>query len=341
MNSPVISPLQVENSPSQFASDKGNGRSPGAGPTYGFTADVLTCALVLAGTATPTSEQLDNALQQLYSAGGAPTVAEVLAGGWLVATVDRKRLRVPPVPVAELFGRLAPQNSVVSHELLGTGLKTPHGFINPADEPSADYLPAGSIDVPTQPRFSYFIGPIYNTRPRAAITVADLHGVIIAPPRGLRERAEAVRAEYQRKGKTPLYTKLKCGLDYFSSGGIFSRRADEAVLVESGLLTLDFDKLNGRVAEARGQLMTDAALAPALALVFVSPSGDGLKAVLAGDPRRSRANNYERLARHLTRRYGWGPTLDSKTADMSRACFLSHDPTAWLAPDYSPLPQPR
>ena len=171
--------------------------------------------------------------------------------------------------------------------------------------------------------------------------MADLHSVIVAPPRGLRERVCDARTEYQLNGKTPLYTKLKCRLDYFSSGGIFSQRADEAVLVESGLYTLDFDKLNGRVAEAREQLLTDAALGPALALVFVSPSGDGLKAVLAGDPRRSRVNNYERMARHLIRRYGWGPTLDSKTADISRACFMSHDPTAWLAPDYSPLPQPR
>lgn len=341
MNSASNSRLQMGNPPALLSFDKAIKRSAGAGPAHGFTPDMLSCALVLAGTPTPTADQLAVALQQLYPAGSGPTVGEVLTGGWLVATVDGKRLRVPPVPVAELFGRVAPELSGTSNSLAGSELKTLQGFNRADDAQRTDLPPAENIDVPTLPRFSYFTGPIYNTRPHAAITVADLHSVIIAPPHGLRKRICAARTEYQLNGKTPLYKELKCRLDYFSSGGTFSQRADAAVLVESGLLTLDFDKLDGRVAEAREQLLADAALAPALALVFVSPSGDGLKAVLAGDPRHPRASNYERLARHLIRRYGWGPTLDSKTADISRACFLSHDPTAWLAPGYSPLPPPR
>lgn len=188
---------------------------------------------------------------------------------------------------------------------------------------------------PAPPLFSYFTGPVTNTTPRAAITVGELHRVLTAPPHYLRERAHAARAEYEAHGKSIRYGELKTRLDYFSAGGIFTRRQDAALLVPSGLLTLDFDALGGRVAEARAQLLADAALAPALALVFVSPSGDGLKAVLAADPRHDRATNYQRLARHLTRRYGWGPTLDAKTADVSRACFLSYDPDAWLAPAYA------
>jgi hypothetical protein len=266
-------------------------------------------------------------------------VGDALAGGWLVSTVDGKRLRVPPVPVAELFGQLPPDFSGMSNSLSGSELKTLQDLNSPA--PAADSLPAENTDAAEYPRFSYFTGPITNTRPHATITVGDLHGVIVAPPRALRERADAARAEYQANGKTSRYKELKCCLDYFTSGGTFSRRADAALVAGSGLLTLDFDELGGHVAEARDQLLADRALAPALALVFVSPSGDGLKAVLAGDPRHPRATNYERLARHLARRYGWGPTLDAKTADVSRACFLSHDPTAWLAPGYSHLSPPR
>ncbi len=202
--------------------------------------------------------------------------------------------------------------------------------------------PEGGTEAATEtapsvgPLFSYYRAPITNTVPHAAITLGQLHRVLLNPPRPLRERADAARAEYAAHGKSPAYRALKNGLDYFTAGGTFApTRADAHLAAGSGLLTLDFDELGGGVAEARAALLADAALAPALALVFVSPSGDGLKAVLAADPRHSRQINYERLARHLTKRYGWGPTLDKKTADVSRACFLSHDPAAWLAPAYA------
>lgn len=185
---------------------------------------------------------------------------------------------------------------------------------------------------------SYFVGPITQTAPRASITAAQLHAVIVNPPAYLRERACAARAEYAANGKSTHYKKLKCDLDYFTAGGTFTHRQDKSLITESGLLTLDFDELGGRVDEVRAALLADAAIAQALVLVFVSPSGDGLKAVLAADPHYSRVRNYACLARYLASRYSWGITLDRKTADISRACFLSHDPTAWLAPAYAVMP---
>ena len=182
--------------------------------------------------------------------------------------------------------------------------------------------------------FSYFDGPITCTRPRAAITVRQLHAVITNPPVYLRERVVAARAEYEANGKCDKYKYLKTRLDYFTVGGVFTRRRDAAVVVASGLLVLDFDQLNGQIAEVRAALLADTVLAPALALLFTSPSGDGLKVVLTADPRHSRTTNYERLSQFLGARYGWGITLDLNTEELSRACFLSWDPTAWLAPGY-------
>jgi hypothetical protein len=294
-----------------------------------FGADDLACALVLCQRLTPTRDELAQALRELYPAGNGPTVTEVLAAGWLVPTVDGKRLREPPLSPAELWDNLTHplRSPSASNKQPERRLAAFHSTLAVATTCPAS--PAAT------PLFSYFTGPITNTLPRAAITIAQLYEVVTKPPVNLRKRAEAARIEYEANGKTTHYTELKTCLDYFSVGGIFTRRADAALQTESGLLTLDFDKLGGRVAEARTQLLSDAALAPALALVFTSPSGDGLKAILAADPRYDRRTNYERLARHLTRRYGWGPTLDAKTAEVSRACFLSHDADAWIATAYA------
>lgn len=210
-----------------------------------------------------------------------------------------------------------------------------------AGRPNASSLAMGDA-VPgsiAKPRLiSYFVGPITKTTPRASITATQLHAVIVNPPAYLRKRVSAARAEYEANGKGIPYHELKCKLDYFTAGGTFTQRGDKFLIAESGLLVLDFDELDGRVEEVRAALLTDAALSQALVLVFISPSGDGLKAVLAADPRYSRVRNYACLRRYLTSCYGWGITLDKKTADVSRACFLSHDPTAWLAPAYAAAP---
>lgn len=272
-------------------------------PTFGD--DDLSSILVVAGAATPTRARVEKAVAELYGDGAGPSVSDLLAGGWLVPTIDKQRLRLPPLTQTEWTKRLR------------------------AGPPPARAGPRADVSAP--PRFSYFEGPITKTTPRAAIMVTDLYKVIVSPPSSLRERARAARAEYEAHGSSERYRGLKKRLDYVSVGGTFTRREDAALVHPSGLLVLDFDGMGGGLAEARAALLSDPLLAPAIALLFVSPSGDGLKVVATLDPRHDRRENYRRIHRYLTHRYGWGPTLDMKTADVSRVCFLSHDPTAWLA----------
>lgn len=302
-----------------------------------FGSDELAAAMMLTSHPTaPLPAELNEALSKLYPAGAAPTVADLLAGGWLVYSVDKRRLRLAPPAPSEYW-----QDSGASTRLVmrpnATALpvvREPERITDYSTTWSADNALPGLLNEPSQ-LVSYFTGPITNTAPRASITLQQLHAVLTSPPAYLRRRAHAAQTEYEVHGKSSRYKRLKCDLDYFTAGGTFTYRRDDALLIASGLLVLDFDKLEGQVTEVRTALLTDAALAPALALMFTSPSGDGLKVVMAADPRFSRHTNYEYLARHLASRYGWGITLDRHTADISRACFLSYDPTAWLAPAYA------
>lgn len=68
-------------------------------PAKEFGADALACALSLTGTTRPTLAQLDAALLEMYPVGG-PTAAGLVDAGWLLPTIDKKGLRLPPLSVA-------------------------------------------------------------------------------------------------------------------------------------------------------------------------------------------------------------------------------------------------
>ncbi len=267
--------------------------------------------VMLLGEAAPPRTAFAKALKHYYPS--APPVEVIIVAGWLVPA-DGDRLREPVLTNDELAARCY-------------SMEDPFEGITMLPLPQAG------------PRFSYFDGPIKNITPRPApITLANLHRIITDPPPRLKALSALVRTEYETHGKSRRYSEQKKRLDYFSVGGIFATRADDKVLLKSGLLVVDLDEMKGGAAQAKDQLLTDVALSPALGLLFVSPSGDGLKGVLAADPRIDRATNYQRIARHLRRRYAWGYTLDERTADLSRACFVCHDPDAYLNPAFAAKP---
>lgn len=84
--------------------------------------------------------------------------------------------------------------------------------------------------------------------------------------------------------------------------------------------------------------MADELLAPGLAMMFTSPSGDGLKAIVWTDPDANHLSNFRGYADYLKAHYAHlGLVPDEAGKDLARACFVPHDPAAWLAspPDAS------
>ncbi|GAB3231270.1 hypothetical protein GCM10027346_17580 [Hymenobacter seoulensis] len=87
---------------------------------------------------------------------------------------------------------------------------------------------------------------------------------------------------------------------------------------------------------ARAALLADALLAPEIVLVFVSPSGDGLKALVKADPNAGHLDNFRAYAAYLTGRYATlGLRPDEAGKDVARACFVPYAPDAWLAPGFA------
>jgi len=135
-----------------------------------------------------------------------------------------------------------------------------------------------------------------------------------------RATIEAIRSEADPDKKR----LLKESLTSFAFSGIFSRRADAAILSHSGLMVADFDHVKD-IDGLRQQLMED----PITYLMFRSPSGDGIKLVVKVPPNiKEHRGRFKALMRYFNR-----DDFDPKNGNLSRLCFESWDPDLYYNPD--------
>ena len=167
-------------------------------------------------------------------------------------------------------------------------------------------------------KFSFFVAPITNNLPSNIISLKECYNLIKS-----RYQKET---NYLRSLSQADYKKEKGRiLDYVTFAGRFGKRKTASLTELSGYMCLDFDHLNNLAAKKR-KLIDDPFLI--VQLVFVSPSGDGLK-VIVDNPYNSGeySTDYKKVERYIWRRYGL--QID-KTSDVVRACFLCNDPDVWI-----------
>ena len=118
--------------------------------------------------------------------------------------------------------------------------------------------------------------------------------------------------------------KIKLPVICFS--GEFSSRTDEGLFEHSGFIVLDFDHVN--VKETKTAFATD----DFIHSCWVSPSGDGVKALVRiTNPERHR-DHFRALVAYFNRQHGLD--LDESGINESRACFESYDPDIIIKDDY-------
>ena len=118
--------------------------------------------------------------------------------------------------------------------------------------------------------------------------------------------------------------EIKLQLPAICFSGTFSRREDKAIIKHSGLIAIDFDHLGIRLDELRERLIKDRYTF----LLFVSPSGDGLKLIVK-IPDDIKTHSFSAAA--LTDYYK-DEKLD-EFRDISRVCFESYDPGIYHNPE--------
>ena len=148
-------------------------------------------------------------------------------------------------------------------------------------------------------------------------------------------REDISRLRRVRQLDQAAYSRLKIKLPYLCAAqcrdGI--RRGEQ--FEQISWMTLDVDHYSGS-AEALQMLKERLRQDERVALLFISPGGDGLKLLFrlqepCTDTKRY-SDAYKSFAFSFGEQYELGKYLDFRTSDATRVCFLSHDPQAYLNP---------
>jgi len=178
---------------------------------------------------------------------------------------------------------------------------------------------------PCSPLFSFFKAPISNTKPHKAVSLLQIYNAIKGDY--YKDRTQKLRA-ISDVGQARQFKAAN--FDYCTFSGTFTTRNDKALIKHSGLLCIDFDHLQS-VEKLRFQLLKDEYFETQL--LFISPSGDGLKWIISIDTATTQHGDYfAAVANYVLQTYG--VAVDKSGRDISRACFLPYDPQAFINPVY-------
>lgn len=173
-------------------------------------------------------------------------------------------------------------------------------------------------------QFSYFNAPITNIQPKGTVTILEVYRFI---SNNYKKETEQLRSiNDPAKARAFKATKFQ----YVTFSGSFSKRNDIHLIEHSGLMALDFDHVLN-TAELKEILLNDPYFDTEL--LFISPSGDGLKWIISIDTTTVKHRDFfKAVSNYLKATYSLEPDPSGK--DISRACFLPHDPEAFINPKY-------
>jgi hypothetical protein len=131
-----------------------------------------------------------------------------------------------------------------------------------------------------------------------------------------KDLVKRIRAEKRK----PERNEMKKQLPAICFSGKFNKRSDSAIIEHSGLICLDFDGYT-----KQKELLQDKenlSKSKYVFSVFISPSGNGLKALvkIPADP-ENHTNYFNSLEKHFN-----SPYFDKTSKNLSRVCYESYDP---------------
>lgn len=185
---------------------------------------------------------------------------------------------------------------------------------------------AGYSTINTElPMFSFFRAPISNIYPTKEINIINTYEMIInnsyiLRTMNLREESNSSTAKKIKAQK----------FDYVIFSGCFSKRMNNAIIKKSGLIVFDFDHIQDLEGLKRNLLQDEYFETE---LMFISPSGNGLKWIISIDNTKASHQDYfTAISNYLS--YTYSIEADKSGKDISRACFLPYDPEAYINPKY-------
>lgn len=188
-----------------------------------------------------------------------------------------------------------------------------------------EFLAGSSNPEGEMKRFSFFKKPVKNIHPFSEVNLRWVYNLILSDY--YKEETEALR----RLDDPALAREYKSqNFDYVTFSGTFSQRGAKFLILHSGLICIDLDHLDD-LPLVKNNLLNDPVLETAL--LFQSPSGKGLKWVVPIDlSRGSHETFFNGIRTNLG--FTYGIEVDPSGRDVCRACFLAHDPEAYINPKF-------
>ena len=203
-------------------------------------------------------------------------------------------------------------------------------FFKQEEQPQEEPKPQAPA-LPPCPKMSFFRRPIKNTKPCREASPQDIYKYLVSDY--AKAHTEHIRTIADNRERSRYKA---ANLDYITPGGTFRSRKENELIQASGYMVIDFD----HIPNAKGlvkRLANDTNFETILA--FRSPSGDGVKWIVAlpdtnkpdGTP-FTYGEFFTILSNYSKKIYGI--EADPSGKDICRACFLPHDPDAFINPLY-------
>ena len=168
--------------------------------------------------------------------------------------------------------------------------------------------------------FSFFRKPVRNTEPLRCITVPDIYRA--------KAQTETLRSITDRDAARRYKAE---NFDFCTFSGTFRFRGKDGLLLHSELLCIDFDHV-ADIPSLKERLLRDEYFETEL--LFRSPSGDGLKWIVAVDRKGWEHGDFYRAVCNYLVQSGC-PEPDRSGSDVARSCFIPHDAEAFINPKYN------
>jgi hypothetical protein len=172
---------------------------------------------------------------------------------------------------------------------------------------------------------SYFKSPVYNTTPLKEVTLLEIYNTIKSNE--FLNITNSLRVIKDKKSATIYKNKF---FDFVTFSGVFSERLNTYLIKHSGLITIDIDNISN-VEETKNLLLNDEYFETEL--LFISPSGNGLKWIVTIDLiKADHVSYFQGIKNYLFLTYDIN--IDPSGKDIARACFVPHDVNCYINPKH-------
>lgn len=175
--------------------------------------------------------------------------------------------------------------------------------------------------------FSFFRRPIRNIEPIRAVTIVDMYRYVASTY--AKSRTEILRSF---QPMSPEAKKYKANnFDFCTFSGVFHRRNSSEFIAHSGLMCIDFDHVTD-IPQFRERLLHHDYFDTEL--MFISPSGNGIKWIIKVDIRNWSHSRYYHSVVNCLSATGLSD-IDMSGSDVCRSCYLPYDPNVFINPKYN------